>query len=243
MAHTHSANEGDYLKHVVLEELLKQLCQLSGVQHVHYVDPYAGEGLFARGKAHHIPTSPAAKVQVWQEQQSNPDYYLGSPLIALQVLHRCGLAYSLRLSDLDGHAAEVLNRTLKGEVPKYKPPPIPNDLVVQVARYDGRELDSSLIQQQSAINVVLLDPTQQDGYPSTIDLSIAACRSSKLNVVLMCWGLRKWKWSESESLLSEPAREQAEYLQGSYPSIVHLLWFGALGEQLATVVRASVYGW
>jgi 23S rRNA A2030 N6-methylase RlmJ len=241
MAHKYPANEGDYLKHVVLEDLLKQLIQTPGVQHIRYIDPYAGEGFFTLASARHTPSGPPAKVATWANQQPNPPYYLGSPLIALQVLHQSGQPFSLRLSDRDGTAVGVLAKALSGKVPNYTPPQVPQDSEVKEATFDGSQLGSFLTRQPSAVNVILLDPSLHPGYSTVIKRSNTACRENDCNCVLMCWGLKKWKWPTV--LLGETQREQAEYLQGRYPSVVHLLWFGGLSSQLATAARAAAQGW
>jgi 23S rRNA A2030 N6-methylase RlmJ len=240
MAHTHPANEGDYLKHVVLEDLLRQLSQTPAVENIRYVDPYAGEGIFNRTSTPHTPSGPPAKVATWANQQSNRHYYLGSPLIALQVLHQSGRPFSLRLSDRDGAAVGTLAKALSGKVPNYAPLQVPADFEVKEATLNGSQLGSSLIRQPSAVNVILLDPTQQSGYSAVINRSITACRDSDCNCVLMCWGLRTWDWS---AVLGEAQREQAEYLKGTYPSVVRLLWFGGLSPQLAAAAQAAVQGW
>ncbi len=241
MAHTHPGNEGDYLKHVVLEEVLAQVSLAPGVRQIRYIDPYCGEGIFIRPGTLHRPTGPSAKAQVWANQQANPKYYLGSPLIALQVFQRSSLNCSLRFSDSDFKAVAVLSLALQGGIPQYAPGPVPKDIVIQVTTYNGTDLGLLLTPQRSAINVVLLDPTHSGSYITTINKSVEACQENGCSVILMCWGLQSWNWPSSFSGLRN--RERAEYSRGRYPSAVELLWFGPLSNQLASATRASLQGW
>ena len=242
MAHTHPENEGGYLKHVVLQDTLEQLSRQEGFTHIHYIDPYCGQGLFRRpNHLRHSPTTPAAKVQVWRDQQTNPDYYLGSPLIALRILQQSGLGFSLRLSDKEDETVAQLHSALQGDITGYEPGKLPDDFVVQQTTYTGNGLELLLAPAPSAVNFVLLDPTHPNkkgeaSYIETIDNSVEACGVAKPNAVLMCPRMQNWRWP---ARFSNMATALAAYTR----SVVHLLCFGPSSEKLAAGVRAAVRGW
>lgn len=234
MPHKHPGNEGDYLKHVILEELIEQCCRLAGAQHIRYIDPNAGEGIFElKQGARHQPVTPSSKVVLWRNQQYDPNHYFGSPIIALRVLFGCGREYSLRLCDSHAGTVEHLRSAVQARVP------VSADIQTNVVRFTGPGIAQWLDKRRHAVNIVLLDPTNQPGYVTTIQDSLNVCRESNCNAIVMCWGLQSWRWPEWGGV----RRAEAKYSHGKFPSVVHLLSVDPADLGLTDVIGRVVQDW
>lgn len=240
MAHTHAGNEGDFLKHVVLEDILRQVCALPAVQHIRYIDPFCGEGLYRISKCFE-PPDVSHKLAIWKKQQFLNGYYLGSPLIASTILGSAGKGYSLRLSDGDEAAVTRLRQVLQGLEPAFKPANAPANLEILTERFNGSNLRDMLNQAENCVNIVLLDPTFSDGYLRIIQDSLATCAISQANTILMCWGLKQWDYPQQ--LVGRADLANCEYLTGRYASVVYVCCFGTLKADLDTASHIATSGW
>lgn len=240
MAHSHAGNECDFHKHVVLEELIRQICQLPAAQHIRYIDPFCGEGLY-RVSRRFEPLDVSLKVAIWRNQQSVDGNYKGSPLIALNILGSADKEFSLRLSDDDDKAVDRLRQVMHGMALYSKHAVAPAKLEILKERYIGTNLQDMLYCSENCVNIVLLDPTFQDGYLEIISKSLLVCANSQANSVLCCWGLKHWDYPHQLVCRADVA--SCEYLGKRYCSVVYICCFGKLKADLDAASRKATEGW
>ncbi len=244
MAHTHAGNAGDFVKHVVLADALEATQTRFGA--VHYIDPYAGQGLYHRPPKLFIPPADHPAYDTFRRYQIGlPQWYMGSPLIAAAALAGSNRS-SLTLSDNDGDAVVTLAGALASPLlEKQVAPELPHwrceaAISVAVGQYEPARLP--LRAGGDAANVVLLDPTHDNYYSELITQSVHVCRDSGTNVLMLAWGLEDWRLVATvRSQMAEPLVAGFEDSGGCYQVV--LMPFGPSEPELRGIAAAACGRW
>lgn len=243
MAHTHAANAADFLKHTVEAEVLEELSLL--FETVRYIDPYCGQGLYHRPRGVYYPDTTHSKYPIFQRYQAAlPEWYLGSPLVALAALQQAKNAV-LDLSDEDPSAVEALRDALDSDlVHSYVLRAAGEKQTEPIVQLSARQYDPTRLELsggEEAVNVILLDPTYPSGYASMLKYTVQTCASSSAQIVVMAWGLERW--SLGDVFASMDYHWEAQLADHGEVYEMNLSVFNIRHSRLTEVVEKVTSGW
>ncbi len=187
-----NGTDGDVLKHTVLGRVLRLAA--ARFREVRYLDPFAGEGLFAGSaevQQRQLELGLGAHLEI---QPYLPRWYLGSPLIAARALHSSP-ASDLILSDADQATVARLTAALSGTMPGGLLRP--QDLVFRtIAAPQVRACTADSVTQAllppAAVNVVFLDPPAAMGYRDLVTSIWEGIEQAGANVLLVLSQALDW---------------------------------------------------
>lgn len=242
MAHTHAGNAADFLKHVVLADVLEGLARR--FKCVRYLDPFAGEGLYRSPPTAWSPPRGHPKEARFREvQPAHPAVYLGSPLVALRALAQ-GTRVRVTLSDADAGTAAALSEnvlrperwpTVEGAPPR---PAVPALTSVKCGPFEPTAIESAEVGEATA---VLLDPTYPEGYPALLAQTLQRLQCGLGPSLVMAWGLENWRLGEVFALVGVPAVRAA--FSAGFASEVWLAALGPGAHAVESLARQAVAGW